>query len=239
MAPDFKIGGNITDQPFFVFELGKWSVLMRCVTAIIIGGTIGLERGMKNRAAGFRTYMLVCLGSCIVMLTNQYIYQLTGYGDPVRMGAQVISGIGFLGAGTIIVTSQNQIKGLTTAPGLWASACLGLSIGAGFYEIAIVGGISVLVVLTVFHTWEDFMRRHTRVLTIYIELKPHISLSSFLQEARKKAISISNVQIERDYSSEQNAVCFLATIKQNRKIEKKQLFKNLESFMSVQFIEEL
>jgi len=89
---------------------------------MLLGGILGIERGRKYRPAGFRTYMLVCLGTTIVMLTNQYVYERYGGGDPVRMGAQVISGIGFLGAGTIIVTGHNQVKGLTTAAGLWAAA---------------------------------------------------------------------------------------------------------------------
>ena len=91
-------------------ELTMLSVLLRPLAAVLVGGVIGLERGLKNRAAGFRTYMLVCLGACIVMVTNQYVHQLYGTGDPVRMGAQVISGIGFLGAGTIIVTSKTRSK---------------------------------------------------------------------------------------------------------------------------------
>lgn len=124
-------------------ELTMLSVVLRPLVAILLGGVIGLERGLKNRAAGFRTYMLVCLGACIVMLTNQYIYQLLGTGDPVRMGAQVISGIGFLGAGTIIVTSRSQIKGLTTAAGLWCSACVGLAVGIGFYELTSICGIFI------------------------------------------------------------------------------------------------
>ena len=96
-------------------ELTLASIVLRILLAVFLGGVIGLERGMKNRAAGLRTYMLVCMGSCIVMVTNQYIYQAYGTGDPVRMGAQVVSGIGFLGAGSIIVTARNQIRGLTTA----------------------------------------------------------------------------------------------------------------------------
>ena len=95
-------------------EVTLLAVALRIFAAIIAGGFIGLERGLKNRAAGMRTYMLVCLGACVVMLTNQYIYQLFGTGDPVRMGAQVVSGIGFLGAGTIIVTRRSQIKGKQT-----------------------------------------------------------------------------------------------------------------------------
>ena len=115
------------------------AVAVRIAVAIIAGGLIGLERGMKNRPAGMRTYMVVCLGACLIMLTNQYVCQVFKTGDPVRMGAQVVSGIGFLGAGTIIVTRRNQIKGLTTAAGLWAAAGVGLAVGIGFYEAAVIG----------------------------------------------------------------------------------------------------
>ena len=119
-------------------EVTYLAVGLRIFSAVIIGGLLGLERGLKNRPAGLRTYMLVCVGACLIMLTNQYIYQVYGTGDPVRMGAQVVSGIGFLGAGTIIVTRRSQIKGLTTAAGLWAAAGVGLTLGIGFYEAAVV-----------------------------------------------------------------------------------------------------
>jgi putative Mg2+ transporter-C (MgtC) family protein len=124
-------------------EVTYLAIAIRILAAVIIGGFIGLERGLKNRPAGLRTYMLVCVGACIVMLTNQYMVQVYGTGDPVRMGAQVVSGIGFLGAGTIIVTRRNQIKGLTTAAGLWSAAGVGLALGIGFYEAALVGGFAV------------------------------------------------------------------------------------------------
>lgn len=124
---------------------GMW---IRILAAVFFRGILGIERGMKNRPAGLRTYMLVCIDSCVVMLVNQYVYQVCQTGNPVRMGAnpvrmgaQVISGIGFLGAGTIVVTPHNQIRGLTTAAGLWAVACVGLALGLGLYEIALAGGI--------------------------------------------------------------------------------------------------
>lgn len=123
-----------------VREVTYISIIIRILAAFLLGGVIGMERGMKNRPAGLRTYMLVCVGSCLIMLTNQYIYQVFDTGDPVRMGAQVVSGIGFLGAGTIVVTKRNQIRGLTTAAGLWAAAAVGLAIGIGFYEAAVLGG---------------------------------------------------------------------------------------------------
>ena len=119
-------------------EINIVSIIVRLMLATLVGGVLGLERERKNRPAGFRTYMLVCLGAALVMMTNQYVFQVYEMSDPVRLGAQVISGIGFLGAGTIIVTGQNKIKGITTAAGLWAAACCGLAIGIGFYELAIV-----------------------------------------------------------------------------------------------------
>ncbi|WP_312446942.1 MgtC/SapB family protein, partial [Lacrimispora sp.] len=106
-------------------ELNEITITVRICLALIIGGILGMEREVRKQPAGFRTYMLVCMGSAAVMMTNQYISQTFGGSDPSRLGAQVVSGIGFLGAGTIIVTRNNQVRGLTTAAGLWAAACAG------------------------------------------------------------------------------------------------------------------
>ena len=114
-------------------EPNVYSTLFRLTLATICGGLVGLERVKKRRPAGFRTYMLVCLGAALTMLISQYLYKSGQTTDLSRLGAQVINGVGFLGAGTVIVTGRQQIKGLTTAAGLWASACMGLAIGAGFY----------------------------------------------------------------------------------------------------------
>ena len=150
-------------------ELTVESMALRLVASVILGGVIGFERGRKNRPAGLRTNMLVCIGACIVMITNQYIYQVYGTGDPVRMGAQVVSGIGFLGAGTIIVTAHNRIKGLTTAASLWTAACVGLTLGVGLYEGALMGCAAIFLVLTLLHLWDNRIHRRTRSLDVYIE----------------------------------------------------------------------
>ena len=220
-------------------ELTMLSVVLRPLIAIVLGGIIGLERGLKNRAAGFRTYMLVCLGACIVMVTNQYICQLMGTGDPVRMGAQVISGIGFLGAGTIIVTSKNQIKGLTTAAGLWASACIGLAVGVGFYEVALVSCVCVVLVLTLFHSWEDHMRRNTKVLAVYIELYPNHDFREFLQAARALEISIGNLQMEHNHLLNGEGIAFTATARKKSKVTKDVVLKQLRDIPAVLYLEEL
>ena len=220
-------------------EINIVSILLRVLAAIFAGGIIGLEREMKNRAAGFRTYILVSLGACVIMLTNQYIYQVYQTGDPVRMGAQVISGIGFLGAGTIIVTAKNQIKGLTTAAGLWSCACIGLAIGVGFYEVAVIGIVCMMAVLTLFHSIEDSLRRKTKVLTVYVELYKGTSLSNFLKEARTQDIHLSNIQVDSESMSGSDTVCFQATAKKEKRTNKDAFLQSLEAFQSVQYLEEL
>ena len=120
--------------PDFLYEINLLSVSLRLILALLFGGIIGLERGSNRHPAGFRTHILVCVGAALAMMTNQFILQQFDTGDPARLGAQVITGVGFLGVGTILVTGRHKIKGLTTAAGLWASACLGLAIGIGFYS---------------------------------------------------------------------------------------------------------
>ena len=120
-------------------ELNIISISFRIVLAVICGGVIGAERGRAHQPAGMRTYMLVCLGSTLVMSTGQYMYNTFEAGDPARLGAQVISGIGFLGAGSIIISGKTRVRGLTTAAGLWTAASIGLALGIGFYSAGILG----------------------------------------------------------------------------------------------------
>ena len=198
--------------------------------------------------------MLVCIGAALAMIVGQYLSMMVEYSwddlgtctgasgskntDVSRLGAQVINGIGFLGAGTIIVTSRSQIKGLTTAAGLWASACIGLALGIGFYEVAAVGGVCILLVLTIFHSWENYMRRNTAVLTVYIELNPGIPLGQFLREVRAAEIDLSNVQLQTEPTAEGD-VGFLATVKRKKKEDKLTILTAIRALPSVQFLEEL
>lgn len=220
-------------------ELTFAGIVVRILTAVILGGIIGLERGMKNRPAGLRTYMLVCVGSCVVMLINQYAYQVYGVGDPVRLGAQVVSGIGFLGAGTIIVTTHNQIKGLTTAAGLWASACIGLAIGIGLYEVALVGGAAIFLVLTVLHEWDFRMRSKARVIDAYIELDPSTTLGTFLRNARDSDLEIRDVQMDREPGIPGEETAFLATVRGKQKMNQEQLIRTLKKLEGVTYMEVL
>ena len=220
-------------------ELTLTGIVIRVLVSILLGGIIGVERGMKNRPAGLRTYMLVCLGSCVVMLINQYTTQVFGIGDPVRLGAQVISGIGFLGAGTIVVTSHNQIKGLTTAAGLWASACIGLAIGIGLYEVAIIAGIGVFLVLTVLHECDYYMRSRTRMVDVYIELEQTVNLGKFIRAIRELGLEISNIQREHDTAYGDEVLSFTATVKGQKKTHQAELVRILRKQEGVKYLEVL
>lgn len=220
-------------------ELGEWSVVIRIIAALLMGGIVGLERGMKNRPAGLRTYMLVCVGSALIMLTNQYIFQTTNTGDPTRMSAQVVSGIGFLGAGTIVVTQHNQIKGLTTAAGLWTSAAVGLAIGIGFYEAALVGGISVFVILTLLHHWDDRMRRKGRNFDIYFELSRACPLGCFLRAIRGMDIEIFDVRLESDAAADNGICAYVASMKTKHRVAHTMILSEIRGIPGVDYLEEI
>jgi putative Mg2+ transporter-C (MgtC) family protein len=220
-------------------ELTLTSIFVRLLLAVVLGGIIGMERGMKNRPAGLRTYMLVTLGACVVMVTNQYIYQVFDTGDPVRLGAQVVSGIGFLGAGTIIVTGRNKIRGLTTAAGLWATATVGLAIGIGFYEVALLAGLLVFLVLTVLHKWETYMRRAGNRVELYIELKPGATLREFLDIAREYKLDVSGIHPEADSAEEVGASSFFVSLKGRRQVRHGDIINIVRKMDIVAYIEEM
>ena len=218
-----------------VRELTYLAVTVRVLASLIIGGLIGLDRSMKNRPAGLRTYMLVCLGACLVMMTNQYIYQIYTIGDPVRMGAQVVSGIGFLGAGTIVVTRRSQVKGLTTAAGLWASAAVGLAVGIGFYEAAVAGCVGVFVVMSGMQELDSRVHRKAKTVEVFLELDRETSLGEFLREAQEKKLDVRDVQ--RESGGENGTRAYIATIKVEKRRNLVELSEEVKELPGVVFLE--
>lgn len=146
------------------------SVTFRILLAALVGGCIGSERGRHGRAAGLRTHILVCLGATMTALVGLYAVQALGASsDPLRVGAQVISGIGFLGAGTILTRNRSQVTGLTTAAGLWTTASLGLAIGVGFYWAVLAAFLVVMVTISILTRLERATKRRD-ITTFYLEL---------------------------------------------------------------------
>ncbi len=188
-------------------KISIYSVLFRIITAVAIGGLIGMEREAKGRPAGFRTYMFTALGATAAMILNQYMYYMQNIywagaalpsgTDTARLGAQVINGVGFLGAGTILMTQRQEIKGLTTAAGLWTSACLGIAIGAGFYECALCGALSILLCMSVFSKMESRIMSKVKNMNIYIEMEKYEDLGPVLGDIRGRGMKVFSVDIDR------------------------------------------
>ena len=198
----------------FTLELTLQEIITRLVVAIIIGGMIGYERGHSNRPAGFRTHILVCLGATIVSLTQDHLrinilnlaftYPDTSKvlkTDLGRIGAQVVSGIGFLGAGTIM-RDKGVIGGLTTAASIWATGCIGLGIGWGFYQLAIPAGIAILIVLVTLKAVERSLIENRRIVKMVIKFKEGTRYSDNLlgtyETLKKMNIEIKNLKKDKE-----------------------------------------
>lgn len=172
-------------------ELNYLSIMVRMILALLCGGIIGFDREKKGRPAGFRTHILVCIGSALVMITSQFIISVLKIDtDPTRMGAQVISGIGFLGAGTILTTSKQHVKGLTTAAGLWACSSMGLAIGIGFYEGAILGCVFILASMKILQGFEVFLLSKSDIVELYIEITCVEGIGSMIGFMKENQMSI-------------------------------------------------
>ena len=208
-----NIQNYFEELTLYLREINTISIIIRLTLATICGGILGAERGRKKRPAGFRTHILVCIGAALIMITSQYMSDILGMtGDASRMGAQVISGIGFLGAGTIMVVGKNEVKGLTTAAGLWACACMGLAVGIGFYEGAILSCIFLYAVVTVLHRWDVHSRMHTRVLDIYVELEEVVGIANFMKVVKSDGTKITNVEVRKLDKLDSHTIAFSMTL---------------------------
>ncbi|MBN2982924.1 MgtC/SapB family protein [Cohnella algarum] len=183
-----------------VWELSQADLAIRMILAAALGGLIGIEREWSNHAAGFRTHILVCLGSATIMLMSlygfsQFVNEPNVQVDPARLAAQVISGIGFLGAGAIL-RNGDVIKGLTTAASIWTVAAIGLCVGAGFFTGALICTFLVLVSLYMLNKWEKRLLRHRRFCSVEITFSnDHGSLGAIASVFMERRMQISALKI--------------------------------------------
>lgn len=198
------------------------SVLLRLLTATLCGAAIGIERSMKNRPAGFRTHILVCLGGAVAAVTAHFIYLVLQLPtDVTRLGGQVITGLGFIGAGTIIVTKKMSIKGLTTAAGLWTTGIVGLAAGSGFYEGALLGTALVLL------TESTLARLGARIrprpeFALDLLYNDKDALTATMRYCKDKRMSIRNLQmqtLEDGYAAYEATIILRGSIKPYELIE--------------------
>lgn len=192
-------------------ELSPESLVLRLVLAMLIGGYLGLERERKKRPAGFRTYMLVCMGATLTMMLSQYEYiNLSTLWrsiadkfhlsiDVSRFGSHVVNGVGFLGAGTIIINARQEVKGLTTAAGLWAAACMGLALGAGFYECALLGFLLIFCSTRFLEILEVRIIQNAANINVYVEFHEVTDIRKILLTLKKLNVHVYSVELDHGH----------------------------------------
>ena len=216
------------------------SVAVRMLLAVACGGIIGIEREYKRRPAGFRTHILICLGAAMTTMTSQYLYlNMHYYTDMARLGAQVVAGIGFIGAGTIIVTRRQRVKGLTTAAGLWAAAIIGLALGGGFYEGGIFATILILLAELLFSKLEYRMLENAPEINLYMEYTDKRCLENVLKLYRELNLKILNMEITRSTGSEKHNACAIFSLRLNKRCKVEQLVAKVSGTEGVVSVEEL
>lgn len=235
----------------YLRELNTVSMLTRLSLSILFGGLIGLDRQRKHRPAGFRTHMLVCMGAALTMLLSQYEHNMLqtlwaeqaslvgAKVDVARFGAQVINGIGFLGAGTIIVTSRQKVKGLTTAAGLWAAACMGLAIGAGFYECVLLAFVLIFIAVRTLPFVEDSLLKKARNMNIYVEFRSIGDISPILGRIKSYNVHIYEVELQREGLDKRENPCAIFSIRLNESVSHTRILASISELDTVYNIEEI
>ncbi|MBT9774591.1 MAG: MgtC/SapB family protein [Coprococcus sp.] len=223
--------------------LNEWNIVtitVRLILAVVCGGAIGLTRSVKRRGAGFKTHALVCLGSALVMMTGQYIYVDFGaISDIARLAAQVISGVGFLGVGTIMVTRDNHVKGLTTAAGLWTCAGIGLGIGIGFYSGAAITTILVLVIYRFMGRVDEIAYEHSRVLDIYIEFESRRSIAPFISVLKENNYKIMQMELNKSKKNKEELVNATLVLEVPEKTKHGIVIDLLREIPGIEYVEEI
>lgn len=235
----------------YLRELNIVTMMLRIVLAVLCGGLIGLERERKNRPAGFRTYMLTALGATLTVLLSLQLDQMLhgpwralaesigATQDVSRFGAEAAKGIGFLGAGTIIITARQQVKGLTTAAGLWASACTGLAVGAGFYECVLIAFAMIFLSIRLFPIVDAYIQENARDINLYMEFHSLGDISTIINQLKAQNVQIYDIDIERNKSGEALHPSAIFSIRLNEKIPHTQLLSDLAELDCLCVIEEL
>lgn len=233
----------------YLRELNVWSMMLRIVFAMLLGGIVGIEREKKRRAAGFRTYMLVAVGAALTVMLGEYLAIMLSTvwckpgeepakTDVVRFAAQVVNGVGFLGAGTILVTGRQEVKGLTTAAGLWASACMGIAIGAGFYECMLIGSLLIVVCMRILPGIEDIVISKSRNMNISLEMDTLENLGNIIGKIKAEGLKLYDVEIEKNVQKHITMFSVFVSVGLPKKVQHTEVLAMLSLLDGVVAIEE-
>ena len=216
------------------------SVMLRMLLAVVCGGLVGMEREFKRRPAGFRTHILICLGAAMTTLTSQYLLlKLNYYTDIARLGAQVIAGMGFIGAGCIIVTRRRRVKGLTTAAGMWTAAIVGLAIGAGYYEGGVLATVLILLIEIVFDRLERLALRRVPEVNLYVEYAEKNALEGLMRLLHEEDVPIIDLEISHASEAKTHKFSAILSLQMKRDYNADDLILKIQEQSGVLFVEEL
>lgn len=216
----------------FFADLSEWTgvnVFFRMIAAVVLGAFIGIDRGAKRRGGGARTDAAVCLGAAMVVMTGQYMeMRYQGTTDVARMASQVVSGVGFLGAGSIIV-SQHQVKGLTSAAGIWVCACIGLAVGIGFVDGAILATLILLAVLHILPMVEGKVYKHSKYMVLRVEAAEGRTSMELMRKLKADGCILDLFEVDRAGTST-NSFIITLTVCIPRRLNRE---RYLESLMEI------
>lgn len=216
-------------------EVNLAGAIFKLILSLCLGATVGFERRQKGQIAGMRTFGLISMGATLAMLISIYIpqeYMGLKNGDPGRIAAQVISGIGFLGAGAII-QMKGSVRGLTTAAGIWVVACIGLAVGSGMYLVSVVACLLIIVVLKVFEALEKYLLKSAEQKIIRLKIG-HIvhDISEYTKCFKQYDLHISDEFLRYDYSAKMTTINFMVRTKDDTDFVK--LFEDIHALGDIQ-----
>lgn len=213
------------------------SILIRLLIAMAMGAVIGYERAYRKSTAGLRTFSIVCVAAALTMIINEHLVSIYDSGDAARLAAQVISGIGFLGMGSIILTSRNQIRGLTTAATLWATAILGLAIGAGMILAGLITFVIMMFIITIMSYISKHLERYNRIITIYLEADKSAGLSQIIHALNERGYEV--MQLEKHKTSPEGDLMIQLDIDLKGHFLHSDIIYQLSQLESIHYIEEV
>ncbi len=223
----------------YIEEFNTLSVLLRLILSVIFGAIIGMQRPFRRHDAGLRTFALVCLGSSLATIVNIYLLQTTGSADTSRIPAGVISGIGFIGVGSIIITSRREIRGLTTAAGLWVTAAIGIALGSGMIYISCFTFILSITTVRLLLIISSHAERNDRMIEMYIELEDKAALDSIRKYMLQNSFEIRSMEKHRDKAANENGLTLLMETDMKKRHEHIQIIKDLENIDGISYVEEI
>lgn len=222
----------------FLIDITAWNlrnVILRLVIAMVLGGVIGIDRGAKRRGGGARTDASVCIGAALVMMIGQFIEVWSpGISDIARMAAQVISGVGFLGAGSILV-SGHQVKGLTSAAGIWLCACVGLAVGIGFVDGAVLATGILLIGLHILPHVEEKIYQYSRYVSLYVEADEGGTSADFLHYLKMDGCKIDRFDVDK--SGGVQSFTILTTVRLPKNLDRDEYIEELSRLPGIRSID--